>query len=320
VRDLLGNANKKEPYLLMGYVAVVITSFLLGLFPTVSKPYISQTDPLVYASICSFAPFFVFTPLSLNASRKPQTKAAGENTGYRGRTFRIVLLSTFVGGIAGPIFYFFGLRSTAATDASVLANAEMVFTVVIASFAFRERLSRVGIVAITLVSVGVIVVATNLQFSSSVVNFADPGHILILLSSLCWATDNNIITYVSARIEVLKFVQYRATIAGPILILITFLATTFPRNAMFLGEIFVIGLVVFGGSLYFNTMALKWLGAIRSTLIFPISSLFGLLAAYVILHESIGFYQIISVVVIFIGIYLLTRTGSVRREYTYDLP
>lgn len=302
----------------MGYVAVVLTSFLLGLFPTISKPVIASVSPIFYTSICSFAPFFIFTPLSLNSTRKGQSKQL--TSSQKSKVFRVVLLSTFVGGILGPIFYFYGLQSTTAADASLLANAEMVFTIVIASIVFRERLNRTGFIAVILVSLGIIVVATNLQFSSSVLDFAAPGHLLILGSSLCWGSDNNIITYISERIDAARFIQYRSSIAGPTLFLISVLSASLPTSGSELLKILVIGLVIFGGSIYFNFLALRWLGAIRSTLIFPISSLFGLAAAYLILHETIGAYQIVSIGVIFAGIYLMTRTGSVRREYSYDLP
>jgi len=311
--------DNKNRLLLIGYVAVVVTSFLLGLFPTLSKPIISNVNPIFYTSICSFAPFFVFTPLSINSSRKKKG-VSDQPKSPRGRLFSIVLLSSVVGGILGPSFYFFGLQSTTAADASLLANAEMVFTIVIATFAFRERLNTIGLVAVILVSTGVIVVATNLEFSSSVLNFAQPGHLMILISGLCWGTDNNIITYVSEKIDVVRFVQIRSSIVGPVMLVISYLASVFPPDTSELLNIFIIGLIIFGASMYSNFLALKFLGAIRSTLIFPISSLFGLLAAYLVLHEVIGVYQIVSVGIIFVGIYLMTRTGSVRREYSYDLP
>jgi drug/metabolite transporter (DMT)-like permease len=117
-----------------------------------------------------------------------------------------------------------------------------------------------------------------------------------------------------------KFIQLRSSLTGPVLLLASYLSSAFPPNASGLAQIFLIGLLVFGGSLYFNFLALKWLGAIRSTLIFPISSVFGLIAAYIVLSESIGVYQIVSVGVIFVGIYFMTRTESVRREASYDLP
>ena len=135
----------------------------------------------------------------------------------------------------GPVVYFFGLQTTAASDASLLANAEMVFTIVIASIAFREKLNRTGLLAVILVSIGVVVVTTNLQFSSSLFDFVSPGHLLILASGLCWGLDNNIITYASERIDVVKFIQFRSSLTGPILLFVSYLSSVFPPDASGLG-------------------------------------------------------------------------------------
>ncbi|HMD13525.1 MAG TPA: DMT family transporter, partial [Bacteroidota bacterium] len=252
----------KNRTILYGYLAVLATSFLLGLFPTITKPVIATINPLFFTSISALAPFFVFTPLSISASRRNK----GKKQGVKGRKiYAVILISSFVGGIIGPVLYFFGLQTTAASDASLLANAEMVFTIVIASFVFHEKLNRTGLMAVLLVSIGVVVVTTNLQFSNSTFDFVSPGHIMIILSGLCWGTDNNIITYASERIDVVKFIQLRSSIAGPVLISLAFLTSVFPPNTSELPRIFLIGLVVFGGSMYANFMALKWLGAIRST-------------------------------------------------------
>ncbi len=318
-------SRSNDRFMLLGYITVVISSLLIGLFPTLSKPVLTSVNPLFFTAICAIAPFAVFTPLSITSSRRasvkgPQKPPSPKNNNLRRRIYAIVILSSVVGGIIGPIAYFFGLQTSSAADASLLANAEMLFTILIASFAFHEKLNRVGLLAVILVSIGVIVVATDLQFSSTALDFAAPGHLLILLAGLCWGMDNNLITYASERIDVVKFIRYRSSITWPILLLLSYLAMTFPSNTSELGKIFLIGLVVFAGSLYFNFLALKWLGAIRSTLIFPISSLFGVAAAYFILHETIGVYQIVSVGIIFLGIYFMTRTESVRREYSYDVP
>jgi len=317
------NAGRKDNrVLLLGYAAVIVTSLLLGLFPSVSKPIMTTVNPLFFTSIVSLAPIVVFTPLLLTGRRKVQQ--AKPTTGRR--IYGIVAASSMVGGVIGPIAYFNGPQTTPASDAALLANGEMVFTIVLASFFFREKMNRTGLLAVTLVSIGVIVIASNLSFSRSVLNFTEIGHLLILFSGLCWGLDNNIITSASEKIDVVKFIQIRSTITGPILFFLAFVFSAFPsRSSPPIGisgyaYIFFIGLLVFGGALYFNFLALKELGAIRSTLIFPISSIFGLIAAFILLHESIGVYQIISVGVILLGIYLLTRSESVRKEASYDLP
>ncbi|HYB03049.1 MAG TPA: DMT family transporter, partial [Nitrososphaerales archaeon] len=176
------NKANNEHLMTMGYAAVVVTSFLLGLFPTVSKPIVFIVSPLFFTAICALAPFAIFTPLSVRNSGKERAKKvqpAQVPQIHQRRIYGIVLLSSFVGGIVGPLAYFYGLQSTTAADASLLANAEMVFTILIASMFFHEKLNRVGLVAVILVAIGVVIVATNLQFSSTALDLTAPGHLLI---------------------------------------------------------------------------------------------------------------------------------------------
>jgi drug/metabolite transporter (DMT)-like permease len=316
-------ARRYKNKLFLGYTSAIITAAFLGFFPSVTKPILSYASPIFFTGIAQLAPIIVFTPLAMNARRKDLPRYS-QKSGKR--IYWIVLISTIVGGVVGPLAYFFGLQTTPASDASLLANGEMVFTIIFASFAFRERLNAIGLVAVILVSIGLVVVVTNLQFSATLLNLSTPGHLLIIGSGICWGLDNNLVTYASARIDVSRFIQVRGLIAGPSLLAIAYLLSAFPpfnstgQAFSELLDIFLVGLLVFGGSLYFNFLALKELGAIRSTLIFPISSIFGLFAAYVVLKEAIGVYQLISIGVIFLGIYLLMKTGSVRKEYTYDIP
>ena len=311
---------KKDRLSILGYGSIVVTGLLLGLFPSLSKPVMNIVNPIFFTASVSLAPIVVFTPLLLRGTKNRTVSSKPVNR----RILAVITLSSLIGGILGPIAYFSGLQTAPASDASLLSNGEMVFTIVLATFFFREKMNRTGLAAVILVSAGVVLIASNLSFSGSVLNFTEPGHLLILLSGLFWGLDNNIITYASERINVLKFLQIRALIVGPSLFLLTFIFSAFPAaNALSLWGylyIFLIGLLVFGGGQFFNFLALREMGAIRSTLIFPISSIFGLIAAFVLLNENIGYYQILSVGIIGLGIYLLTRSGSVRKEATYDLP
>jgi drug/metabolite transporter (DMT)-like permease len=315
------NAGKsKDPHLsLLGYASILVTSVLLGVFPSLSKPIMNTINPVFFTANVSLAPILIFTPLFLNSRRKKKefSRPVGK------RLYGIIAISSTIGGIIGPIAYFAGLKTAPASDASLLANGEMVFTIVLATFFFKEKMNRAGLTAVILVTVGVVVIASNLSFSNSVFNFTETGHLLILFSGLVWGLDNNIITYASERIEVLKFIQIRSVITGPLLFLLAYLLSAFPSASISISEylyIFLIGILVFGGALYFNFLALREMGAIRSTLIFPIQSIFGLIAAFILLDEPIGYLQILSVGIILVGIYLLTRSGSVRKEASYDLP
>jgi len=293
-------------FVFLGYLAALGAAMLSGIMPSLSKPILKSVNPLFFTAIVTLAPALLFTPVSLQS---------GENKHIRRNGFFILAATSIAGGLIAPYMYFVGLEATTASDAALLANGEMVFTVLVASLFFGERLSRKGLFALTLLSVGIIAVITDLQFSTSVLNLTAPGHILILGATLLWGIDNNVTSAITERVNVARIIQLKALIAGIGLLLIAFVlhAATISSSSLLL-EVFLFGLIVFSGSAYLSIETLKRLGAITTTIVFPITSVFGLIFAYALLGETITFVQIGSVIVILLGIYLLTRKGSVLRE------
>ena len=53
------------------------------------------------------------------------------------------------GGVAGPVLLMLGLSRMAAAPASLLLNAEAVFTALLAWFAFRENVNHSGNINLT---------------------------------------------------------------------------------------------------------------------------------------------------------------------------
>src|SRR5574344_2780506 len=89
--------------------------------------------------------------------------------------------------IAAPIFLMFGLKTTAAANASLLNNFEIVATAIIALLLFHEKISKRLWLAIILVTVACILLTvedtSSLSFSA--------GSFLVLSACLCWGLENN---------------------------------------------------------------------------------------------------------------------------------
>ena len=293
-------------FIFLGYIAAIGAAILGGLLPALSKPILEVVNPLFFTAIVTLAPAILFTPISLQAT---------ENKHIRRNGLIILAATSVAGGLVAPYLYFVGLRETSASDAALLANGEMVFTVLVAALFFGEKLSKKGLLSLGLLAIGIIAVITGLQFSTSIANFSDPGHVLILAATLLWGIDNNVTSAITERVNVARIIQLKALIAGGGLLFIAFLfhEAKVADFDQFL-EVFLFGLIVFSGSAFLSIQTLKRLGAITTTIVFPITSVFGLFFAYVLLGETISAVQIGSVIVIILGIYLLTRKGSVIRE------
>jgi len=289
----------------LGYFAAIGAAILGGLLPSISKPLLVLVNPLLFTGIVTFAPAILFTPVSIQSK---------ENKHIRKQGYAILAVSAIASGLVAPYIYFVGLEQSTASDAALLGNGEMVFTVLIATLFFGERLSRKGFFALTLLAIGIVAVITDFQFSSSL-SFTAPGHILILAATFLWGVDNNVTSAITERVNVARIIQIKSIISGAGLFLIAFLLHDLVvKNPSDLLYVFIFGVFVFSGTAFLSIQSLKRLGAITTTIVFPITSVFGLIFAYILLGENITFLQVGSVIIILFGIYLLTRKGSVIRE------
>jgi drug/metabolite transporter (DMT)-like permease len=71
--------------------------------------------------------------------------------------------------------------------------------------------------------------------------------------------------------------------------------------------ILALGAIGFAASLYFFLQSLKQINTVRTVLIFSMSSVFGLAAAFIFLQEQISWYQIMAAGIMIFGIYLMNR-------------
>lgn len=97
------------------------------------------------------------------------------------KDYLFIFTVTILGAAIAPAMYFLGLQNTSASDAALLANGEIIFSIIFALIIFKnERLQPIGYMSIILVMIGIIVVTTNLQFDKSSLSKVNYGDILII--------------------------------------------------------------------------------------------------------------------------------------------
>lgn len=302
--DILKQNNRS---VILGYVSVLLASALFGSVPTIAKPITSNVDILLLSSMAYLIAALTFTPL-----------AKREKTQFRKKDYGLLVTVAICGAAIAPYLYFVGLHQTTASDTSLLSNAEIVFTVLLALLFFKEKLRPIGFVSIGLVLFGVSIITTNFQFSSSLLQL-NTGHFLILVATLLWSLDNNLSRILSRKIDTAKLVQLKSAIGGAILLGMAFLLhVKLEINPIQIPYIILISVLGFGGSLYFFLQSLKRIGTIRTITLFSMSSVFGLVFAFVFLHEQISIFQIIAIAIMLSGIYLINRQESIKEKQEHQ--
>lgn len=299
-RDFLKLKNRT---VIIGYASAVLASALFGSVPTIAKPIVSNVNILLLSSLVYLIASLTFTPLA----QRNKTSCTRKDYGF-------LIIVSVCGATLAPLLYFLGLNQSTASDTSLLSNAEIVFTVLLALIFFKERLKPIGFVAVGLVLFGVTIITTNLQVSSSLFQI-NSGHLLILGATALWALDNNLSRIISTRIDSARLVQLKYAIGGAIMLGIIFvMRIPFEISTTQIPYVVLLSVLGFGCSLYFFLQSLKRIGTIRTIVIFSMSSIFGLVFAGIFLHEQISVFQIIAIVIMLTGIYLINRKESMKEK------
>ena len=281
----------------LGYLSALLAAILFGSVSTLAKPTLTTIDPLVLSFLVYLLASLVSTPIA----RKTKLPAERKDWG-------LLLTIALSGAVAAPVLYFFGLEQTTASDTALLANGEIIFSVLLALLFFKEKLKRVGYLAVAMVLIGVIIVTTNLQFSSSSFDLINTGNVLVVAATVFWALDNNLSKVASKRIDVARIVQLKSIIGGVILLLLV-LALQIPINIdpVHIPNVVLLGTAGFGISIYLFIHGLKRIGTVKTIMIFSTSAVFGLIFASIFLGETISPYQILAIVIMLAGLYLLQK-------------
>ena len=286
----------------LGYVFAILASVMFGSVSVLAKPLVSSVDPILLASLVYIISAITLSPFA----RKQKQKFAR-------RDLLLILSIAVCGAVIAPSLYFVGLTHASASDAALIANGEVFFSVLLAVIFFRERLRLVGWIAIILVLAGMIIITTNLNFADFTLQQIHYKDMLLILSMLFWAFDNNLSRYLAQKINVANIAQIKSTIGGVVLLVIALLVfkVDISVEADQVIPILVLGSIGFAASLYFFLQGLKRIGTVRTITIFSMSSVFGLVAAGVFLAEQISWYQIMAAGIMILGVYLVSRKETV---------
>jgi drug/metabolite transporter (DMT)-like permease len=296
------NLTQKYDNQRLGYLFVVLAAIMFGSVSVLAKPLVSSVDPILLASLVYIISAITLSPL-----------AQKKKNNLTRKDLLLILSIAVCGAVIAPSLYFVGLTHASASDAALIANGEVFFSVLLAVIFFREKLRFIGWVAIILVLVGMVIITTNLNFADFTLQQIHYKDMLLILSMLFWALDNNLSRYLAQKMDVANIAQIKSAIGGVILLVIALLAFRVDINVGVdqIIPILVLGSIGFAASLYFFLQGLKRIGIVRTITIFSMSSVFGLVASNVFLAEQISWYQIMAAGIMILGVYLVSRKETV---------
>lgn len=282
--------NWKDGLAHTGVSAAFGAALLFGAGTPLAKWLLTTVNPWLLAGL-----LYLGSGIGLMIYRRLIRAPAVSLSAHEVRWFAGAVIS---GGVIGPVLLMLGLTGMPASGASLLLNAEGVFTTLLAWFAFKENVDR----RIALGMLAIIAGAVVLSWPSTM-QFAGLWPALAVLGAcLAWGVDNNLTRKVSLN-DGTWIAAVKGGVAGSVnLVLAMLFGASLPPLVNVLGAM-VVGFLAYGVSLTLFVVALRHLGTARTGAYFSIAPFIGALLA-LLMGEPVTWPLLFAGALMALGIWL----------------
>lgn len=257
-----------------GVLAAIAAAILFGMGTPIAKYLLADVSPWLLAGL-----LYLGSGLGLGAFRLIRRMP---RPALSAREWPWLAGAIVAGGMIGPALLMFGLAGMPASGASLLLNAESVFTVLLAWRVFRENIGRRIVLGMALIVAGAMI----LSWPDDADVRGTGSSLLVLGACLAWAIDNNLTRKVSLS-DASWIAAIKGLAAGTVNLLLAFLlGAATPALPRALGAMGV-GLLAYGVSLSLFVVGLRHLGAARTGAYFSAAPFFGAVLAIPLLNETV---------------------------------
>ena len=281
-----------------GILSALIAAVLFGASTPLAKILVDEMSPILLAGLL-YAGSGVGLGIALLLRNLARNGVAASGLALpRGTELGWLAAAILFGGVLGPVLLMFGLVSSQASVTALLLNLESVFTACIAWFVFRENFDRRIMLGMGLIVAGGLALAwTPNDFIVS------RGTLLVVGACLCWAIDNNF-TRKASTSDATLIVCVKGLVAGVVNTSIALATGTAMPALSTVAAGAAVGLIGYGASLTLFVVALRHLGAARTSAYFSIAPFFGAALAIVLNREPLTWQLFVAGVLMAAGVWL----------------
>jgi drug/metabolite transporter (DMT)-like permease len=209
------------------------------------------------------------------------------------------------GGVAGPILLMLGLSRTSAHVSALLTNTETIFTIGLAVLFFGDFLLRREALGALMIFGGATLVAWAGATQGGQTTWFGP--LLLLGAGVAWGLDNNFSQKISAK-DPLQIAMIKGIVAGLVNLGIAAATEGLPRpSSIGFASAFGVGFVCYGLSVVFFMIALRHLGAARTSALFATAPAFAIALSWALLREVPSLWTAAGAFLMIPGAWLLIR-------------
>lgn len=217
-----------------------------------------------------------------------------------------LVAAILAGGVIAPVLLLLGLSAMPASDASLLLNAESVFTALLAWFVFHENVDRRIALGMFSIVAGALVLSG--ASAASIQSFWPA--LAVLGGCFMWALDNNLTRKISLT-DATWLAGVKGLVAGTVNMVLALLIGAQLPSVGLITSALLLGFFAYGVSLSLFIVGLRHLGTARTGAYFSIAPFFGAVVSLVLLHEPLTPSLVLAGALMAFGLWLhLTESHS----------
>lgn len=287
-----------------GIIAALLSALLFGVSTPFAKFLLAEVSPWLLAGLLYLGAGIGLSFLGLFQKGERAQLGKGE--------WLWLIGAIIAGGVIGPVLLMLGLTAIPGASASLLLNAESVFTALLAWFVFRENFDR----RIALGMLAIVAGAAVLSWSDTFAFDSLWPPLAILGACFFWGLDNNLTRRVSLS-DAHQITMIKGLAAGTTNTAIALALGAKVPDVTVLLSAGVVGLFGYGVSLVLFVVALRDLGTARTGAYFSTAPFVGAVVAIPLLGEAITVQFLVAGALMAIGVWL-HLTEAHEHEHVHE--
>jgi len=279
-------------------IQAIMAALLFGASAPLAKVLLGDVQPVMLAALLYLG--YGAGLLTIRLIQNSVANAAAREASLAKSDLPWLAGAIIAGGVFAPIILMLSLKNTPAATASLLLNFEGVATSLIALLVFKEALGKRLWLAIGLITLASVILTWN-STGAWGLSIGSAG---VLLACIFWGLDNNFTRNISAK-DPLAIVTVKGIAAGTVSLGIALLShEMFPHVSAVL-QALVLGFFSYGISLVLFILAMRSLGAARTSGFFASAPFIGSIISVLIFREWPGTGFLISLPIMIAGTALI---------------
>jgi drug/metabolite transporter (DMT)-like permease len=289
--------NKK-----IGIISILIASLMWALEPIFAKLSYQSNSDFIETSAIRAIVITIFSLMYLFITNK-------SNIIIKKKDISTLFYVAIIGTIIADLFYFYALTKIPVINAVLIGHMQPIFIIFIGFiFLKSDKISKFDIIGIVLMIMSGFFVSTRTFQNISLLRFGTEADILVLVSTIAWATTTIIVRRNLKHLNAGTITFYRFLFAS--LFFIIYLGVFCNNIKINMFQIFIGLIVGIGTILYY--FGLKRIKAAQVSAIELTTPFFAAILGFFILGEKLTSLQIFGIFLLLFGIFFISKKEEIK--------